>query len=131
MANGIKFPQSLESCVFAQGAFKFRNEWKLIFALPASIHVSTSLIWQAKKGVSFAASEAFGEGHGFGGKAMVAYGLYCMDGVGRIRLAETLEAIDAQEAVYTARYLKLHPTKCEIWHLSRLVASLDAKDLEG
>ena len=60
---------------------------------------------------------------------MADYRLYCLDGAGRISLAEWISASDDEDAIWQAHDLKLHALKCEIWKGERLVATLDAKDL--
>ena len=60
---------------------------------------------------------------------MVAYRLYCFDGVGSIQLADSIEAADDGDAVAQARDLKRDALKCEVWCGSRLVATLNASDL--
>jgi hypothetical protein len=60
---------------------------------------------------------------------MVAYRLYCLDGLGGIELADIIEAADDGEAIDQARQLKSGALKCEVWSGSRLVATLKASDL--
>jgi hypothetical protein len=60
---------------------------------------------------------------------MANYRLYCLDGAGRISLAEWIRATDDRAAIRQAHDMKLHALKCEIWEGVRLVATLDAKDL--
>lgn len=60
---------------------------------------------------------------------MDGYRLYCMDGTGRIDLAEWLDASSDEEAVRQAKKLKNGATKCEVWQRNRLVAKLDTQDL--
>jgi hypothetical protein len=60
---------------------------------------------------------------------MASYRLYCLDGDGRISLAEWIDASDDDDAMRQAHDLKLHSLKCEIWQGTRLVANLDAQDL--
>jgi hypothetical protein len=62
---------------------------------------------------------------------MVAYRLYCLDGAGRISLAEWIDARHDADAVRQAHTLHLNGLKCEIWRGERLVATLDAQDLAG
>lgn len=58
---------------------------------------------------------------------MSSYRLYCLDGDGRISLADWIDASDDEDAVRQAHVLKLHSLKCEIWQGTRLVAKLDAQ----
>lgn len=62
---------------------------------------------------------------------MADYRLYCLDGAGRISLAEWIGATDDQDAIRQAHDRNLHALKCEIWRDGRLVATLDAKDLSA
>jgi hypothetical protein len=48
---------------------------------------------------------------------MSNYRLYSLDGMGRIDLAEWIEAAEQ------------HALKCEVWDRNRLVAQLDAQSL--
>ncbi len=59
---------------------------------------------------------------------MVAYRIFCMDGMGHIHFAEPLEAEDDEDAVENARNLKPRAIKCEVWHLDILVATLKPTD---
>ena len=59
---------------------------------------------------------------------MVAYRLYCLDGGGKIDLAEWIDAGGDADAVRQARLLKPDALKCEIWQGHRLVASLGPGD---
>lgn len=52
-----------------------------------------------------------------------------MDGAGKIGLAGWIEADDDEHAVIMARAIKAGTLECEVWQNSRLVASLDAKQL--
>lgn len=56
---------------------------------------------------------------------MSDYRLYCLDGAGRIQLAEWIEAASDEQAISQARELKLDAKRCEIWHKDRLVARLN------
>ena len=56
---------------------------------------------------------------------MPDYRLYCLDGAGRISLAEWIDAADDQAAIAKARELHGAALKCEIWQGQRLVAALD------
>lgn len=60
---------------------------------------------------------------------MTSYRLYCLDGAGRISLAEWIEAEDDVRAVRLAREMKLGAIRCEVWEGPRLVARLDGHDL--
>ena len=57
------------------------------------------------------------------------YRLYCMDGSGKIGLADWFEADTDEEAVHKARELKAGARKCEVWQGTRMVAQLDAQEL--
>jgi hypothetical protein len=63
------------------------------------------------------------------GKPMPSYRLYCLDGAGRISLAEWIEAEGDEEAVAAARAMEHGARKCEVWNGDRLVAKLEARDL--
>ena len=52
---------------------------------------------------------------------MVAYRLYCMDGLGKIGHVEVLEAPSDEEAVHLAFEKKLE-VSCELWDRDRCVA---------
>ena len=54
---------------------------------------------------------------------MVAYRLYCMDGLGKIGHVEILNAKDDAEAIHLA-YEKKLPVSCEVWDRNRLVAAI-------
>lgn len=60
---------------------------------------------------------------------MPSYRLYCLDGAGRISLADWINAETDEEAVTIARRIEHGARKCEIWQGNRLVAKLDAHDL--
>lgn len=60
---------------------------------------------------------------------MDIYRLYCMDGTGRIDLAEWINASSDEDAIHEAKALKNGSLKCEIWQGGRLVAKLGIKDL--
>ncbi len=62
---------------------------------------------------------------------MVAYRLYCLDGDGRISLADWIDAVDDRDAVAQARQMKNGAIQCEIWRNDRLVAKLNGSDLEA
>jgi hypothetical protein len=56
----------------------------------------------------------------------VIYRVYCLDGAGRIGLAEWIDADNDSEAVAQAQTLKNGAIKCEIWESRRLVAVFGA-----
>ena len=62
---------------------------------------------------------------------MVAYRLYCLDGAGKITLADDIDASDDAHAVEIARKVHRNARKCEVWQRNRLVATLNAHDLAG
>ena len=62
---------------------------------------------------------------------MIGYRLYCLDGEGKINLAESIEAANDTEAIAKAREHYRDAHKCEIWLRDRLVATLGARDLAG
>ena len=62
---------------------------------------------------------------------MRQYRLYCLDGTGRITLAEWIDASDDEDAVRQAHELKRGALKCEVWLGSRLVATLDGQALSA
>ena len=55
--------------------------------------------------------------------------LYCLDGSGRIDLADWFEAQSDEDAVAVARAMKANARRCELWKRNRLVASLDMAQL--
>jgi hypothetical protein len=57
------------------------------------------------------------------------YRLYCLDGAGRISLAEWIEADGDEQAIAKARSIQHGALKCEVWQRDRLVARLGAQDL--
>jgi hypothetical protein len=57
------------------------------------------------------------------------YRLYCLDALGRISMAEWIDAENDQDAIQQAQLLKRDAMKCEVWIGSRLIARLDADDL--
>ena len=59
----------------------------------------------------------------FRGETMVAYRLYCMDGLGKIGHVECLEADDDDQAIHLAFEKKL-AVVCEVWDRARLVATI-------
>jgi hypothetical protein len=60
---------------------------------------------------------------------MPDYRLYCLDGAGRITLADWIEADSDEDAIEKARIKRQGARKCEIWERRRLVKTLDAQDL--
>lgn len=62
---------------------------------------------------------------------MADYRLYCLDGAGRISLAEWIAATGDEDAIRQAHDMKFHALKCEIWKGQRLVATLDAQQLSA
>jgi len=62
---------------------------------------------------------------------MAEYRLYCLDGAGRISLADWIEADSDEEAIAAAHRLEHGAAKCEVWQRDRLVATLDAQDLSA
>lgn len=66
-----------------------------------------------------------------GGRRMITYRVYCMDGEGRIHLADWIDAKDDVAALQQARALKRDAIKCEVWQKDRLVASLTAGDRQA
>jgi hypothetical protein len=52
------------------------------------------------------------------------YRVYCLDGAGRVGLAEWIQAADDDEAIRQAHELKPSARKCEVWLRDRLVASI-------
>jgi hypothetical protein len=59
---------------------------------------------------------------------MSDYRLYCLDGAGRISLAEWIEAADDEAAIAKVRELHRQALKCEIWQGQRLVAAFGPAD---
>jgi hypothetical protein len=62
---------------------------------------------------------------------MVCYRLYCLDGIGSISLAESIEASDDADAIRQAQEIKRRALKCEVWLGKRLVATLDGQQLSA
>ena len=62
---------------------------------------------------------------------MPGYRTYCLDGAGKIKLADDFAATDDTEAVVKAKAQHRGGIKCEVWQRNRLVATLDAQDLAG
>jgi hypothetical protein len=58
---------------------------------------------------------------------MAAYRLYCLDGTGRISLADWIEATTDDEAIKEARHIKHGAVKCEIWQKDRLIAQIEGE----
>jgi hypothetical protein len=59
------------------------------------------------------------------------YRLYCLDGAGRISLAEWIDAADDEDAIRQAQDMKRGALRCEVWSGKRLVATLDAQALSA
>jgi hypothetical protein len=57
---------------------------------------------------------------------MADYRLYCLDGDGRISLAEWIQADSDKEAIATARRTKPDVLECEVWVGNRHVATIKA-----
>jgi len=64
-----------------------------------------------------------------GGCVMPDYRLYCLDGAGRISIAEWITADTDDEAIAKAQERVRGGRKCEIWQRRRLVKALDIQDL--
>lgn len=62
---------------------------------------------------------------------MPGYRTYCMDGHGKIKLADELDASDDANAITKAKVQHRGGIKCEVWQRNRLVATLNAEDLAG
>jgi hypothetical protein len=62
---------------------------------------------------------------------MASYRLYCLDGAGRISLADWIEADSDDHAIAQARVIKRGAQKCEVWQLNRLVARIDGVHVEA
>jgi len=56
---------------------------------------------------------------------MTEYRLYCLDGAGKIDLADWFEAANDCAALSEAQRLKPNAARCEIWQRNRLVAKLN------
>ena len=65
-----------------------------------------------------------------GGIDMSDYRVFCLDRLGRIHYGEPMDAASDEDAIKLAHDLNLRAAKCEIWDGDRLVATLDAEDLE-
>lgn len=59
------------------------------------------------------------------------YRLYCLDGAGRISLAEWLDASNDEDAIQQAKVLKNGARKCEVWQRNRLVITLGTQELKN
>jgi hypothetical protein len=59
-------------------------------------------------------------------RVMADYRVYCLDGAGRIALADWIEASDDDDAIAKARKLKPNANSCEVWQKGRLVAKLSS-----
>jgi hypothetical protein len=55
---------------------------------------------------------------------MAHYRFYCLDGVGRIGLADWIEADGDDEAIAQAHQMRPDAHKCEVWLKNRLVAKI-------
>ena len=55
---------------------------------------------------------------------MPAYRVYCLDGAGKVRAAEWIEAEDDSAAIASARQFK-KAVRCEVWNGQRLVGRVD------
>jgi hypothetical protein len=60
---------------------------------------------------------------------MPGYRTYCLDGAGKIKLADDFNAENDSEAIGKAKVLHRGGMKCEVWQRNRLVATLDAHAL--
>ena len=60
---------------------------------------------------------------------MASHRLYCLDGAGRISLADWIRAADDEDAVRQARLMKNRSLECEVWRGDRLVATLNVQDV--
>jgi len=58
---------------------------------------------------------------------MFDYRLYCLDGAGRIGLADWIQAADDDSAIAQARRARPDAHRCEIWQKNRLVAKLNGQ----
>lgn len=60
---------------------------------------------------------------------MRVYRFYCMDGAGRISLADWIDAGDDNGAIAKARKINHGARMCEVWDRDRLVALLKNHEL--
>lgn len=58
------------------------------------------------------------------------YRLYCLDGAGRISLADWIEADSDEDAVNRARKINHGFLRCEVWDRDRLVAKITGELVE-
>jgi hypothetical protein len=56
---------------------------------------------------------------------MQRYRIYCLDGAGKIGLAEWIEAIDDADAIRQAHDMKPGALRCEVWLGEQLIATID------
>lgn len=61
---------------------------------------------------------------------MASYRIYCIDGTGKISLADWIEADSDEAAIARARAVKDAAGKCEIWQHTRLVARINGPRVE-
>lgn len=59
------------------------------------------------------------------GGLMIAYRVYCLDGVNRFVRAEPIEAASDDNALRMARVVMGDCFKCEVWERDRLVGRLN------
>ena len=57
----------------------------------------------------------------FLGEPMVAYRVYCLNGINQVTRAENIEAAADEDAVHRARQLMGDCIKAEVWQRDRLV----------
>ena len=57
------------------------------------------------------------------GTMVASYRVYCLDGAGRISLADWIEAENDQEALACARSLKDGARRCGVWQGIRMVGT--------
>ena len=60
---------------------------------------------------------------------MAVYRMYSLDGLGRIGLAEAVQADTDRQALAKVRQLKPAALQCEVWKGNRLIATLEGQDL--
>ena len=61
---------------------------------------------------------------------MNGYRMYCLDGAGKIALADWLDASNDEDAIQQAQVLKNGARMCEVWQRNRLVAKLSLQELD-